>query len=114
MDLRLDSDSVNILFEVHAAVETAVPLPGSTALWRPAQVYIDALPAKGLARDKEGLLWALVPEGVHKVHMVGPIHRGTPFNCLCCQGECGRETKTVIVRKEHDIPKSSSCPEAAR
>jgi hypothetical protein len=76
MDLTADSDSLRILFEVHAAVETAVPLPGSTELWRPAQVSIDSRPATGLARDKEGLLWVLVPEGVHKVSLVGPIPPG--------------------------------------
>jgi hypothetical protein len=76
MDLNADSDSLRILFEVHAAVETAVPLPGATALWRPAQVSIDSRPATGLARDKAGLLWVLVPEGVHRVSLVGPIPPG--------------------------------------
>jgi hypothetical protein len=65
MELQASLNNLRLVWQVHAAVETAVPLPGSADLWLPQQVLIDGAPAKGLARDKEGRLWALVPKGVH-------------------------------------------------
>jgi len=65
IELVVKNDSLQILFTVHAAVKTAVPLPGpSAASWRPRQVLLDSVPATGLARDKEGLLWILIPKGI--------------------------------------------------
>ncbi len=71
MVLNLDLKTLHILFKVHAAVETAVPLPGSLELWRPEQVFLDSRPATGLFRNNDGSLWVLVPKGIHSVTIVG-------------------------------------------
>jgi len=76
MILTLDLESLHILLEVHAAVETAVPLPGSLELWRPEQVFLDSKPAPGLSRNKDGSLWILIPEGIHAVTLVGNTPAG--------------------------------------
>ena len=71
MELQASINNLRLVWQVHAAVETAVPLPGSADLWLPQQVLIDGVPAKGLARDKEGRLWAVVPKGVHLLVLQG-------------------------------------------
>lgn len=73
MELNVTADSLRILFQVHAVVKTAVPLPGSLESWRPKQVLLDSHPAEGLARDKDGLLWILAPEGIHSVTLTGSV-----------------------------------------
>ncbi len=71
MVLNLDPKMLHILFEVHAAVQTVVPLPGSLELWRPEQVFMDSRPATGLSRNKDGSLWILVPKGIHSITLIG-------------------------------------------
>ncbi len=79
MKLTVDPDRVMILFKIHAAIETAVPLPGSLDLWRPARVLMDGSPAAGLMRDKGGLLWVLVPAGIHTATLIGHTPAGSSF-----------------------------------
>jgi hypothetical protein len=71
LELIAGLDNLRLLWQVHAAEETIVPLPGSADLWLPQQVLIDGAPAKGLSRDKEGRLWAVVSKGVHQVVLQG-------------------------------------------
>jgi hypothetical protein len=73
LELIATVDYLRLMWQVHAAEETAVPLPGSVDLWLPQQVLIDGAPAKGLARDAEGRLWAVVARGVHLLVLQGPI-----------------------------------------
>jgi hypothetical protein len=79
IEVTAATDSLRILFQVHAAVETAVPLPCSLGTWAPQQVLLNASPAQALFKDNQGLLWALIPEGVHTVTLVGPIPRTGPL-----------------------------------
>lgn len=79
MELTASPDSLRIIFEVHAAVKTAIPLPGSLEAWRPNQVLIGSRPAKGLAKDSDGSLWILVPEGIHKVTLIGNMPAENAF-----------------------------------
>ncbi len=71
MELIATPDHLRILFQVHAACETAMPLPGSAEFWLPGEVFLDTLPAGGLQRDRAGLLWILVPEGIHRITLTG-------------------------------------------
>ena len=71
MELTASPESVQILLKIHAAVETAIPLPGNSESWVPEQVFINQIPAKGLAKDTEGGLWMLIPKGVHQVSLIG-------------------------------------------
>ncbi|UCF82264.1 MAG: hypothetical protein JSV50_13805 [Desulfobacteraceae bacterium] len=73
MELTANPADLRILLEVHAVVKTAIPLPGSLETWRPHQVILDSQPVRGLARDSDGSLWVLVPEGIHQVTMIGSI-----------------------------------------
>jgi len=83
IEIFVKSDSLQILFNVHAAVETAVPLPGPSAVsWQPRQVLLDSFPATGLARDKEGLLWILVPKGIHTITLIGKTPLENSFQIL--------------------------------
>jgi hypothetical protein len=79
MSATVTDDAVNILIEVHAAVQVSVPLPGVAKSWLPQQVLLDDSPATGLARDDDGTLWLLVPEGLHRVTLVGAVPPGDAF-----------------------------------
>ncbi len=96
MHLALGSDAISVLFEVHAAVRTAVPLPGNTKAWLPERIAVDGpggnsartagtegetgagteTDAQTVSRDREGLLWVTVPEGVHRIHISGRVPPG--------------------------------------
>ena len=71
MDLKVMPESLRILLEVHAASRTAVPLPGNSRAWSPEEVYLDNSPLSELSKDSGGMLWALVPEGIHRIVLVG-------------------------------------------
>jgi hypothetical protein len=79
LDLAVDPHNVNMRFQIHAAMETSVPLPGSLEFWVPKQVLLDSRPADGLARDNEGVLWILVPGGIHTISLSGSIPAGDTF-----------------------------------
>jgi hypothetical protein len=79
MALTASSDSLRILLHVHAAIETAVPLPGASKLWQPKQVLLDSEPAQGLARDNDGSLWIFVPQGLHRVTLMGRLPHDNTF-----------------------------------
>jgi hypothetical protein len=79
MELTVNQGNLHILLKIHAACETAVPLPGSLKLWTPSQALIDAKPAKGLTRDPDGSLWTVVSEGIHTVALLGKTPPGDSF-----------------------------------
>jgi hypothetical protein len=70
VSLRLDNRRMTIDAEVHAAIRTAVPLPGYLPAWTPNSVLIDEKPEVALRRD-DNYLWVVVPEGVHRVRVEG-------------------------------------------
>ncbi|MFC1840427.1 hypothetical protein ACFL1N_12655 [Thermodesulfobacteriota bacterium] len=71
MLMTLDNNNVRIVFRVNASVETAVPLPGSSILWNPENIYIGSKSADTLYRDRKGTLWVLVPKGIHNIILQG-------------------------------------------
>ena len=56
--------------EIHAAIRTAVPLPGRLPAWLPVSVTVDGKPGAALRRD-DGCLWVVLGEGVHRVQVEG-------------------------------------------
>jgi hypothetical protein len=70
--LRLADRKVTLEAEVHAAVRTAVPLPGRLPTWSPVSVVVDGQPAATLRRD-DGYLWVVLDAGVHKVRVEGSL-----------------------------------------
>ncbi|MGD9157100.1 MAG: hypothetical protein PVG39_01715, partial [Desulfobacteraceae bacterium] len=79
MEMSVNNDTVRIIFRVHASVKTAVPLPGSLIMWNPEEVYIGNNPAKNLYRDRNGIMWVLVPEGIHDVVLRGKVNAVNEF-----------------------------------
>lgn len=71
MDLTAATDSLQFLIEVHAAAQTAVPLPGNLEAWLPDAVLLDEQEVKGLLKKDDGSLWALIPPGIHRLTLLG-------------------------------------------
>ncbi len=60
-------DALQLRLEAHAQNTVALPLPGGQNQWSPQRVLLDGKPAGALARDASGVLWVVVPEGVHQL-----------------------------------------------
>jgi hypothetical protein len=71
MDIVATSDRLQLLIEIHAAAQTAVPLPGNLDAWLPDTVLLDRQAIKGLLKDSGGDLWALIPPGIHRLTLLG-------------------------------------------
>ena len=76
MEVNAGRDTLRILVEMNAAVETLVPLPGNSNTWFPEQVLLDEQPAEGLRRAADGTLWMVLPEGIHRVTEIGRLPAG--------------------------------------
>ena len=70
VSLTLNENRITIDAEIHAAIRTAVPLPGRLPAWAPVSVSVDGKPAAALRRD-DGYLWVVLPEGVHRARVEG-------------------------------------------
>ena len=79
LELQVTTETLQLLLQVHAAADTAVPLPGNMRTWLPEKVLVNARPAEGLFRDKDGVLWLLVPAGLHTVTLQGKVPAGDDF-----------------------------------
>ena len=73
LELAVSDDQLQVILKVHAAGQTAIPLPVDGKSWSPDQILMDNAPISGLARDDGGRLWALVTAGVHTLILVGDI-----------------------------------------
>ena len=71
MELKVTPENLHIRLNIQAVCLTAIPLPVSSKSWTPDSVLLDQEPIKGLAKDSEGILWALVPEGIHTIALIG-------------------------------------------
>lgn len=76
--LTLTERKIVLDAEVHAAVRTAVPMPGRLPGWSPVNVLVDDKPQVSLRRD-DGFLWVLVEAGIHHVHIEGSIATTTEW-----------------------------------
>ena len=75
MEIQIDATDLRIHMDVQAAIETAIPLPGDAENWSPDAVLLDQQPLKGLMKDADGQLWALVPQGIHRLVISGKTAR---------------------------------------
>lgn len=75
--LRLDLDAagptLRLRLEASAVAESALALPGGQEHWNPRSVLLDGRPAEGLLRTADGVLWILLPEGLHQISLEGPL-----------------------------------------
>lgn len=79
MILSVEQGRVRFLLEAHAEIDTAIPLPGDLGEWSPQSVVMDGKPVKGLYRDNNGILWMLLPRGIHRIVMSGMALEGKSF-----------------------------------
>ena len=66
-------DTLRLVVEVNAAVQTMVPVPGNSNSWLPEVVLRNEQPAEVLRHASDGTLWMVVPEGIHRVTMIGKL-----------------------------------------
>jgi hypothetical protein len=66
--VQVNGQKLTMEAEVHAVIQTAVPMPGGLPEWSPVAVTMDGTKA-AVVRRWEGRLWVVVPAGVHKVRV---------------------------------------------
>ncbi len=71
MDLQVQPNETEIRLEVHAAQNTAIPLPGHTGNWVPNQVTVDGKISQTLIGDTNGQIWLKLDQGRHIVNLKG-------------------------------------------
>ncbi len=76
--LTLADRKITIDAEIHAAVRTAVPMPGKLPAWSPLTVLVDDKPEVALRRD-DGYLWLVLEAGVHRVRVEGSLANVTEW-----------------------------------
>ena len=76
--LTLNERKLVIDAEIHAAVRTAVPLPGKLPAWSPVNVFVDDKPDVALRRG-DGYLWLVIDAGVHRVRVEGSLANVTEW-----------------------------------
>ena len=78
VSLKVEKDSLKMTAEIHAAAQTAVPLPGKLPAWSPVSVSVDGQPAEAVARH-DGFLWIVLKPGVHQVEVAGMLPGATEW-----------------------------------
>lgn len=78
VSLALDGRKIVMEAEIHAAIRTAVALPGRLAAWSPVMVLVDGKPEAALRRA-DGYLWVALTEGVHQVRVEGLLAEVTEW-----------------------------------
>lgn len=76
--IDLKEEVMKISVSVHAAIDTAIPLPGNDSQWLPSQVTVDDRTDAGIFK-KEGQFWVMVPKGRHKIDLDGAIRQQSGF-----------------------------------
>ena len=72
LELAATPDQIRLILRVHALAETAIPLPAGKGSWTPTRIILNNEAVQSLARDDRGMLWMVVPEGVHQLKLTGP------------------------------------------
>lgn len=66
-------DALQWRMEIHAAADTAVPLPDMAPGWRPNIVVMNDSPVSAVARDDNNIAWIVIPAGAHQLVARGPL-----------------------------------------
>ena len=77
--VELQADKLSIWLEVHATQAVGFPLPGRADQWLAQTVLIDGNPGTTLWRASDGVLWSVVPAGVHQLVLSGAVPARTSF-----------------------------------
>lgn len=73
LQLEVSANILRLRQEIHTAAHVAVPLPGQQRHWLPRTVLLDGVPARGLFRVDNGVLWVELPVGQHQIVLEGPL-----------------------------------------
>jgi hypothetical protein len=73
MEITASDDDLQVMLKVNCAARVAVPLPVNRKSWTPEQILLDNAPVAGLTRDDGGQMWALIPEGLHTLVLLGNV-----------------------------------------
>lgn len=73
LSLQIDSEILQGRMIVHAAQQTAIPLPGSAKVWLPESVLLDGESANSVSRNANGELWLAIPSGRHEIVFQGRL-----------------------------------------
>ena len=76
--IDLKKDVMKVRVAVHAAIDTAIPLPGDAGQWMPSQVTVNGRTAAGIFK-KAGQFWVMVPKGRHNIDLEGAIRQQSGF-----------------------------------
>ncbi len=71
MRLDIKVQTMELLLEVHALEQVAIPLPGHKVHWVGQEVLVNGKQAEGLYRTGKGHLWLDIKPGVHRVTVRG-------------------------------------------
>ncbi|MEZ5534328.1 MAG: MARVEL domain-containing protein [Thiolinea sp.] len=71
MQLGISGGVLMVRLSVHAAVDTALPLPGSQDTWLASDILLDQQLATAINRDAGQQLWLALPAGRHEVQLRG-------------------------------------------
>ncbi len=71
MRIKIEPDRLTIELNVHAAQQTVIPLPAQAGQWLPNDVKVDGESSQTLIRDKQGVIWASLPAGIHQLTLAG-------------------------------------------
>ncbi len=80
MKLVIGPEKLAIDLTVHVQHDTAIPLPAQAGQWMPGHVKLDDQESQVLMRDKNSLLWAFVPAGIHQLQLTGISPRRDKFS----------------------------------
>ncbi len=80
MRLSIEPEKLAIDLTVHVQYDTAIPLPAQAGHWMPGHVKLDDQESQVLMRDKNGVLWAFVPAGIHQLQLTGISPRRDKFS----------------------------------
>ena len=73
MRIEVTQSHLAARLEVDAAVDIAIPLPGSSNGFTPSLATLDGKNAEATVRTQDGILWVLVPAGTHEVLIEGAL-----------------------------------------
>jgi hypothetical protein len=79
MHTLIQGDNLQLRLRVHAAQQTAIPIPTGQGTWLPQQVLMDGNPSAALKRDASQLLWVVLEAGQHDVVLQGVLPKRSNF-----------------------------------
>lgn len=78
LKLTIRDGELEVNGQVHAAADSAVPVPGKMPTWVPIQLQLDGKDAIVCRRD-DGYVWIWVPKGVHSLKIRGLLGESTEW-----------------------------------